>query len=70
MVDGEAKSVDWKTENRLDVENAVELAAVESKSLAEIVQKMNKRSINVYAELLLRTLGKTSAIPRLMRAGR
>ncbi len=57
-VDGEAKSADWKTENRLDVENAIELASIESKTLAEIVQKMNKRSINVYAELLLRTIGK------------
>ncbi len=57
-VDGEAKSADWKTENHLDVANAVELASIESKTLAEIVQKMNKRSINVYAELLLRTIGK------------
>ncbi|MGI8641040.1 MAG: D-alanyl-D-alanine carboxypeptidase/D-alanyl-D-alanine endopeptidase [Pyrinomonadaceae bacterium] len=57
-IDGEAKSVDWKSQNRLNVENAVELAAVESKTLAEIVQKINKRSVNVYAELLLRTLGK------------
>ncbi|MGI8787329.1 MAG: D-alanyl-D-alanine carboxypeptidase/D-alanyl-D-alanine endopeptidase [Pyrinomonadaceae bacterium] len=58
VVDGEAKSVDWKTENRLKIENAVELVRVESKTLAEIVNRMNKRSVNVYAELLLRTLGK------------
>lgn len=57
-VDGEAKSVDWKTENKLDVANAVELASVESKTLAEIVKRMDKHSINLYGELLLRTLGK------------
>ncbi len=58
IVDGEAKSADWKSANRLTVENSVELAAVESVTLAEIVQRMNKRSINVYAELLLRSIGK------------
>lgn len=57
-IDGEARSIDWKTENKLDVANAVELASVESKTLAEIINRMNKHSINVYAELLLRTLGK------------
>lgn len=57
-VEGEAKSVDWKTENKLDVANAVELASVESKTLAELVQPMNKRSINLYGELFLRTIGK------------
>jgi D-alanyl-D-alanine carboxypeptidase/D-alanyl-D-alanine-endopeptidase (penicillin-binding protein 4) len=57
-IEGEAKFVDWKSPNRLNVESAVELAAIESVTLAEIVQKMNKRSINLYAELLLRTIGK------------
>ena len=57
-VDGDAKSVDWKTADRLNIENSVELAFVESAPLSEIVKKMNKRSINVYAELLLRSLGK------------
>jgi D-alanyl-D-alanine carboxypeptidase/D-alanyl-D-alanine-endopeptidase (penicillin-binding protein 4) len=57
-VQGETKSVDWKTENRFDVAGAVELAAVESKTLAELVQPMNKRSINLYGELFLRTIGK------------
>ncbi len=57
-VDGEAKSVDWTTANRLNIENSVELAFVESVPLSEIVKKMNKRSVNVYAELLLRMLGK------------
>ncbi len=57
-VGGEAKSVDWKSKNRLDANKAVELASIESKTLAEIVQKMNKRSVNLYAELIMRTLGK------------
>ena len=58
IIEGAAKSVDWTAKNKLIVENAVELAAVESNTLAEVVQKMNKRSVNIYAELLLRTLGK------------
>lgn len=57
-VQGETKSVGWKTENRFDIAGAVELAAVESKTLAELVQPMNKRSINLYGELFLRTIGK------------
>lgn len=57
-IDGAAKSVDWKSENKLDAENAVELASVDSKTLAEIVYRMNKHSVNLYGELLLRTLGK------------
>ena len=57
-VGGEAKSADWKTPDRLNVENSVELAFVESQPLSEIVKKMDKRSINLYAELLLRTIGK------------
>ncbi|MGI8848960.1 MAG: D-alanyl-D-alanine carboxypeptidase/D-alanyl-D-alanine endopeptidase [Pyrinomonadaceae bacterium] len=57
-VTGEAKFVDWKTENKLDAANASELAFVESKTLAELVHTMNKRSINLYGEVLLRTIGK------------
>lgn len=57
-VAGEAKFVDWKAENKLDAANASELAFVESKTLAELVQTMNKRSINLYGEVLLRTIGK------------
>ena len=57
-VEGDAKSSDWKSENKLNIETANEIASVESAALAEIVQKMNKRSINLYGELILRTLGK------------
>lgn len=57
-VEGEAKSANWKTENKPDVSGAAELASVQSQTLAEIVRKMNKDSANLYAELILRTLGK------------
>ncbi len=57
-VEGEAKSANWTAENKFAPENATELAKVESKTLGEIVRKMNKDSVNLYAELILRTLGK------------
>jgi serine-type D-Ala-D-Ala carboxypeptidase/endopeptidase (penicillin-binding protein 4) len=57
-VEGEAKSASWKTENKLNAETAVELASIESQTLGEIVRRMNKDSVNLYAELILRTLGK------------
>ena len=38
--------------------NFVELATVDSQTLGEIVRKMNKDSVNLYAELILRTIGK------------
>ncbi len=57
-VEGDAKSADWKAENKLKAETAIELASVESQTLGEIVRKMNKDSVNLYAELILRTLGK------------
>lgn len=57
-IDGETKLVDWKTDNKFDVSNAFELSSTESATLGEIVRKMNKDSVNLYAELILRTLGK------------
>ncbi|MCU0237984.1 MAG: D-alanyl-D-alanine carboxypeptidase/D-alanyl-D-alanine-endopeptidase [Pyrinomonadaceae bacterium] len=57
-IEGEAKSVDWKSSEKTDVNNANELAKVDSKTLGEIIRKMNKDSVNLYAELILRTLGK------------
>jgi len=57
-VEGEAKSADWKAQNKFSPESAAELASVESQTLGEIVRKMNKDSVNLYAELILRTLGK------------
>jgi D-alanyl-D-alanine carboxypeptidase/D-alanyl-D-alanine-endopeptidase (penicillin-binding protein 4) len=58
IVEGGARSADWKTEKKTDLAQLVELASVESQTLAEIVIRMNKDSVNLYAELILRTLGK------------
>jgi serine-type D-Ala-D-Ala carboxypeptidase/endopeptidase (penicillin-binding protein 4) len=43
---------------RFDPTRSVELAAVNSQPLSEIVKKTNKESNNLYAELILRTLGR------------
>lgn len=43
---------------RFDPTRSVELAAVSSQPLSEIVKKTNKESNNLYAELILRTLGR------------
>jgi serine-type D-Ala-D-Ala carboxypeptidase/endopeptidase (penicillin-binding protein 4) len=60
-VTGKVRSVDAR-ENRegapLDPERAVELAFVMSKTLGQTVRPTNKESVNLYAELILRTLGK------------
>lgn len=56
-VEGGARARDWKTADNIEIEKQVELASVESQTLAEIIRKMNKDSVNLYAELILRTLG-------------
>ncbi|MEP6819964.1 MAG: D-alanyl-D-alanine carboxypeptidase/D-alanyl-D-alanine-endopeptidase [bacterium] len=43
---------------RFDPLHSVELASVQSQRLGEIAKKTNKESINLYAELILRTLGR------------
>ena len=58
MVGGEARSRDWKSADALDAAKMRELASVQSQTLAEIVKRMNKHSVNLYAELILRTIGK------------
>ncbi len=60
-VEGAIKSRDWKAEDRLDKVKSPKLAEIESQSLGEIVKKMNKHSVNLYAELILRTVGKKFA---------
>ncbi|HEX8173915.1 MAG TPA: D-alanyl-D-alanine carboxypeptidase/D-alanyl-D-alanine-endopeptidase [Pyrinomonadaceae bacterium] len=59
-VDGEARARDARVapEERFEPERAVELAFVNSKSLGEIARATNKFSININAELILRTLGR------------
>ena len=43
---------------RFDPAHSVELGFIESEPLREIARKTNKESINLYAELILRTLGR------------
>lgn len=60
-VDGETKTRDARSttqDESFDPGRAVELASLTSKSLAEIVRATNKYSININAELILRTLGR------------
>jgi D-alanyl-D-alanine carboxypeptidase/D-alanyl-D-alanine-endopeptidase (penicillin-binding protein 4) len=60
-VEGEIKVRDWKADEKFDAAKAQELASVQSQTLGEIVRKMNKHSVNLYAELILRTIGKRFA---------
>ena len=55
-IEGVSNDVDWRTSST-DANGLKELAAVDSDSLAEIVKRTNKRSINLNAELMLRTVG-------------
>jgi serine-type D-Ala-D-Ala carboxypeptidase/endopeptidase (penicillin-binding protein 4) len=48
---------------QIEKDKPVELAAIESPSLGELVRIVNKFSHNLYAELLLRVLGKTKGPP-------
>jgi len=63
IVDGVAQSRDSRVaaKSRLDPTANRELAFVTGKSLGEIVKITNKQSVNLYAELLLRTLGRDRA---------
>ncbi|MGQ0760944.1 MAG: D-alanyl-D-alanine carboxypeptidase/D-alanyl-D-alanine endopeptidase [Acidobacteriota bacterium] len=60
QVEGDARSRDFRVAeaDRFDPQTAVELANTESAPLSEIVRETNKESNNLFAELLLRTLGK------------
>ena len=59
-VEGDVRASDSRLpeKDRFDPARAVELAFISSKTLGEIVRPTNKESINLYAELILRTLGK------------
>jgi D-alanyl-D-alanine carboxypeptidase/D-alanyl-D-alanine-endopeptidase (penicillin-binding protein 4) len=59
-VEGEALMRDARAnlEARFDPQNAVELVSIKSRTLSEVVRATNKESINLNAELILRTLGK------------
>ena len=59
-VNGDVRSHDFRAaeKDRFDPQKAVELTFEDSESLAEIVRRTNKESNNLFAELILRTLGK------------
>ena len=59
-VDGEPRSRDFRAAEaeRFDPQKAFEIAFAEGRTLGEIVHQTNKESNNLYAELILRTLGK------------
>ncbi len=59
-VDGEpsARDARVRADERFDPARATELAVVTSATLGEIVRATNKESINLDAELILRTLGR------------
>jgi D-alanyl-D-alanine carboxypeptidase/D-alanyl-D-alanine-endopeptidase (penicillin-binding protein 4) len=59
-VEGKAASRDFRVPDNqeFDPQKSIELAYVSSQPLSAIVRKTNKESNNLYAELLLRTIGK------------
>lgn len=59
-VDGEVRSRDFRVveSEQFDPQKAFELAQQDSATLSEIVRQTNKESNNLFAELILRTLGK------------
>jgi D-alanyl-D-alanine carboxypeptidase/D-alanyl-D-alanine-endopeptidase (penicillin-binding protein 4) len=59
-VEGKTLSRDSRVaeSERFDPAHSIELAFVESQPLSEIARKTNKESNNLYAELILRTLGR------------
>ncbi len=65
VVSGEVTSVDSRTreDSPFDPSRAVEIAFLESDSLADVVHETNKVSQNLYAELLLRTVGRVTGPP-------
>jgi serine-type D-Ala-D-Ala carboxypeptidase/endopeptidase (penicillin-binding protein 4) len=59
-VEGEARSRDFRVaeSEKFDPQKAIEIAQENSAPLSEIVRHTNKMSDNLYAELILRSLGK------------
>jgi D-alanyl-D-alanine carboxypeptidase/D-alanyl-D-alanine-endopeptidase (penicillin-binding protein 4) len=59
-VEGDVRVRDARTRGSEEFETggAVELASVSSRTLGEVVHATNKKSLNLQAELILRTLGK------------
>lgn len=62
VVKGKTQSVDarFRELKPFDPSSAVELASLESDPLVDVVRETNKDSQNLYAELLLRTVGRVA----------
>lgn len=57
-ITGNAVAVDWRSPERFVPGDSKPVASIESATLGEIVRKMNKDSVNLLAEIILRTLGR------------
>ncbi len=59
-VSGEPRNRDFRVDEKgkFDPQKELELASQDSEPLSEIIRRTNKESNNLYAELILRTLGK------------
>lgn len=57
-VDGETIVRDARSREQFDTNSATEIASIESQPLGAIIRETNKESNNLFAELLLRTVGK------------
>ena len=62
-VDGEARTRDFRVaaQDKFDPQKALELTYEDSEPLGTIVHRTNKESNNLFAELILRTIGKERA---------
>ncbi len=60
QVDGDVETRDFRASesNRFDPQKAIELGYIESAPLANIVRTTNKESNNLFAELILRAIGR------------
>lgn len=55
---GNPVAVDWRSADKFVPNDTPPLAEIKSAPLGEMVRKMNKDSVNLLAELILRTLGR------------
>ncbi|MFN2576194.1 MAG: D-alanyl-D-alanine carboxypeptidase/D-alanyl-D-alanine-endopeptidase [Pyrinomonadaceae bacterium] len=64
-VNGEVHTRDFRVNNtdKFDPQKAIELAFEDSETLGRIVHQTNKESNNLFAELILRTIGKERGAP-------
>ena len=71
QVDGQTLSRDSRgpQSQRFDPAHSVELAFVQSEPMSEIAKKTNKESNNLFAELILRTLGRERGEMSVSRQG-